>query len=145
MREHFGTFPEDREVGKVFVVAPGSPERNFRKFGFSPGVYRSTRIGRPVSSSQKEKFGACTGIPYLGYRSSNVSRVEFQACTGLPKLGDRSTQSREKKFLASTGLPKMGDRSTPVSGVFCEASTGLPKMGDRSTRVISQIFVLFSS
>ena len=111
----------------MFVVAPGSSEGSFRNFWVSSGVYRSTRFGRPVLSSQRGEIGACTGLPDLVDRSSKVSQVEFQVCIGLPKMGDRSMQSSEVNFLASTGLPKMGDRSTPVNRYFCEACTDLRK------------------
>ena len=106
-----------------------------------------------------EVFGlaqACTGLPDLVDRSSQVSEVsvlrvpvyqnwtdrssivregKIGACAGLPDLVDRSSKVSQVEILACTGLPKMGDRSTQSSEMDFFASIGLPKMGDRSTPV----------
>ena len=92
-------------------------------------------------------FGACTGLPDLVDRSSNVSKWVFGACTGLQESGRpvfneqrgenccmyRSSRKLKTGLLnpvrwISSRVPvyaKVEDRSSPVIRYFCEACTGL--------------------
>ena len=75
---HFGScgnpsehFQKIVKLGKVFVVAPGSPEESFINFWSIAGVYRSTRIAwtGPLKSV-REFWGV--------YRSTKIGRTGLQ-------------------------------------------------------------------
>ena len=134
------------------MVAPGSPETVFRKFGFKAGVYRSTRIAwtSPLQVSQAT-FLACTGPQESRGTVPKCQSHEFPACTGLqescrpvylsqrvyPPGGYRSTgfawtgpcSIREVNFGTGTSLPESCRPVHPLS-VACNVR-GVPVYANR--------------
>ena len=62
-----------------------------------------------------ESAQACTGLPDLVDRSSQVSEVSVLRVPVYQNWTDRSSIVREGRFSACTGLPDLVDRSSKVS------------------------------
>ena len=76
-----------------------------------------------------EVFGlaqACTGLPDLVDRSSQVSEVSVLRVPVYQNWTDWSSIVREGKVGACTGLPDLVDQSSKVSRLEFLVCTGLP-------------------